>query len=99
MKGNTSEGGSFKGWNELTGFFAMSPEIQGLFEKCANDVRISLEQWFEHRMSNNETLRRQHQWRVFSSVLNLRADLERQVVSDFIQRRGPEVGEREREDR
>ena len=62
--------------NELTGFFAMSPEIQGLFEKSANDVRISLEQWFEHRMSNNENLRRQHQWRVFSSVLNLRADLE-----------------------
>lgn len=65
-----------KDGNELTGFFAMSPEIQGLFEKCANDVRISLEQWFEHRMSNNENLRRQHQWRVFSSVLNLRADLE-----------------------
>ena len=54
----------------------MSPEIQGMFEKCANDVRISLEQWFEHRMSNNENLRRQHQWRIFSSVLNLRADLE-----------------------
>ena len=39
-------------------------------------MRISLEQWFEHRMSNNENLRRQHQWRIFSSVLNLRADLE-----------------------
>lgn len=62
--------------NELTGFFAMSPEIQGMFENCANDVRISLEQWFEHRMSNNENIRRQHQWRIFSSVLNLRADLE-----------------------
>jgi hypothetical protein len=65
-----------KDGNELTGFFAMSPKIQSMFEKCANDVRISLEQWFEHRMSNNENLRRQHQWRVFSSVLNLRADLE-----------------------
>ena len=65
-----------KDGSELIGFFAMSPEIQGMFEKCANDVRISLEQWFEHRMSNNESLRRQHQWRIFSSVLNLRADLE-----------------------
>jgi len=61
---------------ELIGFFAMSPEIQGLFEKCAIDVRISLEQWFDHRMSNNESLRRQHQWRIYSTVLNLRADLE-----------------------
>jgi DNA polymerase III delta prime subunit len=65
-----------KGGSEPTGFFAMSPEIQRMFEKCANDVRISLEQWFEHRMSNNENLRRQHQWRIFSSILNLRADLE-----------------------
>ncbi len=65
-----------KDGNELTGFFAMSPEIQGMFQKCATDVRVSLEQWFEQRMSNNEALRRQHQWRIFSSILNLRADLE-----------------------
>ena len=57
-------------------FFAMREEIQEMFEKCAIDVRISLKQWFEHRMSNNEKLRRQHQWKIFSSILNLRADLE-----------------------
>ena len=57
-------------------FFAMGDEVQEMFEKCAVDVRISLEQWFEHRMSNNEKLRRQHQWRIFSSILHLRADLE-----------------------
>ena len=54
----------------------MRPEIQKMFEECAVSVRISLEQWFEHRMSNNENLRREHQWRIYSSVLNLRADLE-----------------------
>ena len=47
-----------------------------MFEECAVSVRISLEQWFEHRMSNNENLRRKHQWRIYSSILNLRADLE-----------------------
>mgnify|MGYP001275994479 CR=1 FL=1 len=62
--------------NELVGFFAMSPEIQKMFEECALSARISLEQWFEHRMSNNENLRRKHQWRIYSSILNLRADLE-----------------------
>jgi hypothetical protein len=62
--------------NENKGFFAMRDEIQKMFEKCAVDVRISLEQWFEHRMSNNEKLRRQHQWKIFSSILHLRADLE-----------------------
>ena len=78
VKGNHIREGATvsKDGNELTGFFAMSPEIQEMFEKCSKDVRISLEQWFEHRMSNNENLRRQHQWRIFSSVLNLRADLE-----------------------
>jgi hypothetical protein len=65
-----------KDGNELVGFFAMRPEIQKMFEKCAVSVRISLEQWFEHRMSNNENLRREHQWRIYSSILNLRADLE-----------------------
>jgi len=65
-----------KDGNELVGFFAMRPEIQKMFEECAVSVRISLEQWFEHRMSNNENLRREHQWRIYSSVLNLRADLE-----------------------
>ena len=65
-----------KDGTELTGFFAMTPEIQKMFEKCAEDVRISLEQWFEHRMSNNQNLRRQHQWRIFCSILNLRADLQ-----------------------
>ena len=65
-----------KDGNELSGFFAMSPDVQSMFEKCAESVRIDLEQWFEHRMSNNETLRRQHQWRIYSTVLNLRAELE-----------------------
>jgi len=65
-----------KDGNELVGFFAMRPEIQKMFEECAVSVRISLEQWFEHRMSNNENLRRGHQWRIYSSILNLRADLE-----------------------
>ena len=65
-----------KDGNELVGFFAMRPEIQKMFEDCAVSVRISLEQWFEHRMSNNENLRREHQWRIYSSILNLRADLE-----------------------
>ena len=65
-----------KDGNELVGFFAMRPEIQKMFEECAVSVRISLEQWFEHRMSNNENLRREHQWRIYSSILNLRADLE-----------------------
>ena len=54
----------------------MRPEVQKMFEECAVSVRISLEQWFEHRMSNNENLRRKHQWRIYSSILNLRADLE-----------------------
>ena len=62
--------------NELVGFFAMRPEIQKMFEECAVSVRISLEQWFEHRMSNNDNLRREHQWRIYSSILNLRANLE-----------------------
>lgn len=62
--------------NELVGFFAMSPETQKMFEQCAVSIRISLEQWFEHRMSNNENLRRKHQWEIYSSILNLRADLE-----------------------
>ena len=65
-----------KDGNELVGFFAMRPEIQKMFEDCAVSVRISLEQWFEHRMSDNENLRREHQWRIYSSILNLRADLE-----------------------
>ena len=65
-----------KDGNELVGFFAMRQEIQKMFEECAVSVRISLEQWFEHRMSNNENLRREHQWRIYSSILNLRADLE-----------------------
>jgi len=65
-----------KDGNELVGFFAMLPEIQKMFEDSAVSVRISLEQWFEHRMSNNENLRREHQWRIYSSILNLRADLE-----------------------
>ena len=65
-----------KDGNELVGFFAMRHEIQKMFEECAVSVRISLEQWFEHRMSNNENLRREHQWRIYSSILNLRADLE-----------------------
>jgi len=65
-----------KDGNELVGFFAMRPEIRKMFEECAVSVRISLEQWFEHRMSNNENLRREHQWRIYSSTLNLRADLE-----------------------
>jgi hypothetical protein len=47
-----------------------------MFEEYAKSVRISLEQWFEHRMSNNENLRRENQWRIYSSILNLRADLE-----------------------
>jgi len=65
-----------KDGNELVGFFAMRQEIQKMFEECAVSVRISLEQWFEHRMSNNENERREHQWRIYSSILNLRADLE-----------------------
>jgi hypothetical protein len=65
-----------KDGNELVGFFAMRPEVQKMFEECSVSVRISLEQWFEHRMSNNENLRREHQWRIYSSILNLRADLE-----------------------
>jgi len=65
-----------KDGNELVGFFAMRPEVQKMFEECAVSVRISLEQWFEHRMSNNENLRREQQWRIYSSILNLRADLE-----------------------
>ncbi len=65
-----------KDGNELVGFFAMRPEIQKMFEECAVSVRISLVQWFEHRMSNNENLRRGNQWRIYSSILNLRADLE-----------------------
>ena len=62
--------------NQLTGFFAMNPDVQQMFEKSAVDVRISLEQWFQHRMSNNETLRRSHQWSIFRATLILRADLE-----------------------
>ena len=73
-----------KDGNELTGFFAMTPEIQKMFEKCAEDVRISLEQWFEHRMSNNQNLRRQHQWRIFSSILNLRTEPTGQMVCDLL---------------
>jgi len=65
-----------KDGDELVGFFAMRPEVQKMFEECAVSVRISLEQWFEHRMSNNENLRREHQWRIYSFILNLRADLE-----------------------
>ena len=65
-----------KDGNELVGFFAMRTEIQKMFEECSVSVRVSLEQWFEHRMSNNENLRREHQWRIYSSILNLRADLE-----------------------
>ena len=65
-----------KDGDELVGFFAMRPEVQKMFEECSISVRISLEQWFEHRMSNNDNLRRNHQWRIFSSILNLRADLE-----------------------
>ena len=65
-----------KNGGELVGFFAMRPEVQKMFEECAVSVRISLEQWFEHRMSNNENLRRENQWRIYSSILNLRAELE-----------------------
>jgi len=62
--------------NELVGYFAMDDDVQIMFEECAKDVGISLKEWFDHRMSNNEKLRRSLQWKIYRSILNLRADLE-----------------------
>ena len=62
--------------NDLVGYFAMNDDVQRMFEECAKDVGIFLKQWFDHRMSNNENIRRSQQWRIFCSILNLRADLE-----------------------
>jgi len=62
--------------NELVGYFAMNDDVQRMFEECAKDVGISLKQWFDHRMSNNENVRRSLQWNIYRSILNLRADLE-----------------------